>query len=156
LLTGADILELMQAATGVLRRLIEGHRRFVFVASEPRERMLLTVGQALPPLRYAIVGTLAERVEGWVHQRRVTLASAGGLAWDGEPLTPAEWIPRFIERVASQVVVGLYRATALAPPQLFYAHRDHAHAAAHVVLADSMFQDQRGFPLLIDLAHHVC
>ena len=58
--------------------------------------------------------------------------------------------------VASQVVVGLYRATPLAPAQLFYAHADHAHLAAHIVLADSMFQAQRGFPLLIDLAHHVC
>ena len=78
------------------------------------------------------------------------------MLWDGEPLAPSEWIPRFIERVASQVVVGLYRASVLAPAQLFYAHRDHAHFAAHIVLADSMFQEERGFPLLIDLADHVC
>ena len=156
LLTGADVLELMLAATGVIRELVEGHRKFVFVASEPRERLLLTIGQALPPLHYAVVGTLAERLEGWFHQARFTLEAPEGLAWDGEPLPPTEWIPRFIQRVASQVIVGLYRATALAPAQLFYAHADHAHTAAHLVLADSMFQEQRGFPLLIDLAHHVC
>jgi hypothetical protein len=68
----------------------------------------------------------------------------------------AEWIPRFLERVASQVVVGVYRATRTAPAQMFYAHAAHAHEAAHIVLADSMFQEQRGFPLLIDLAHHLC
>jgi hypothetical protein len=156
LLTGADILELMVAATGVLRELIQKYRKFVFVASEPRELMLLTIGQALPPLHYAFVGTLAERVEGWFHQKRFTEESAGDLLWDGEPLAPPEWIPRFIERVASQVVVGVYRASVLAPAQLFYAHVDHAHVAAHIVLADSMFQEERGFPLLIDLAHHVC
>ncbi len=156
LLTGADILELMLAATSMMRELIEGHRKFVFVASEPRERFLLTIGQALPPLHYAIVGNLAERLEGWFQQRRFTMESAGDLLWDGEPLAPSEWIPRFIERVASQVVVGLYRASVLAPAQLFYTHVDHAHFAAHIVLADSMFQEERGFPLLIDLADHVC
>jgi hypothetical protein len=156
LLTGADILELMVAATGVLRELIEKYRKFVFVASEPRELLLLTIGQALPPLHYALVGTLAERLENWFQQRRFTMETTSDLLWDGEPLAPPEWLPRFIERVASQVVVGLYRASAMAPAQLFYAHVDHAHFAAHIVLADSMFQEERGFPLLIDLAHHVC
>jgi hypothetical protein len=156
LLTGAGIRELMVAATGVLRELIEGHRKFVFVASEPRERLLLTVGQALPPLHYAIVCTLDDRLRTWFHQRRFTVDDGAPLSWDGEPLTAAEWIPRFLERVASQVVVGLYRATATAPAQLFYAHAEHAHTAAHVVLADSMFQEHRGFPLLTDLADHVC
>jgi hypothetical protein len=156
LLTGADILELMVAGTSVMRELIEQRRKFVYVASEPREPLLLTIGQALPPLHYAFVGTLAERLGGWFQQRRFTLETAGDLLWDGEPIAPPEWIPRFIDRVASRVVVGLYRASALAPAQLFYAHADHAHSAAHVVLADSMFQEERGFPLLIDLAHHVC
>jgi hypothetical protein len=72
LLTGADILELMVAATGVMRELIEKQRKFVFVASEPRELLLLTIGQALPPLHYALVGTLAERLEHWFQQRRFT------------------------------------------------------------------------------------
>jgi hypothetical protein len=156
LLTGADLLELMVAGTRVLRELIEGHRKFVFVASEPREQVLLTIGQALPPLHYAIFCTLEERLRAWFHQSRFTLEAPEGLLWDGERIPAAEWIPRFLERVAAQVVVGVYRATRTAPPQLFYAHVDHAHLAAHIVLADSMFQEQRGFPLLIDLAHHVC
>ncbi|HEY7327601.1 MAG TPA: hypothetical protein VH592_08180 [Gemmataceae bacterium] len=156
LLTGADNLELMVAGIGVLRELIEVRRKFVFVASEPREPVLLSIGQALPPLHYAFFGTLGERLETWFQQRRFTREPIGDVLWDGEELTPSQWIPRFIERVASQVVVGVYRASVLAPAQLFYAHVDHAHFAAHIVLADSMFQEERGFPLLIDLAHHVC
>jgi hypothetical protein len=156
LLTGADVLELMLACTTVLRELIEVHRKFVFVASDPRERFLLTIGQALPPLHYAIVDTLGQRLERWIHQRRFTAEAQGELLWDGEPLTPAEWIPRFLERVAARVVIGLYRASPAAPAQVFYAHADNAHTAAHIVLADSMFQGHRGFPLLIDLADHVC
>jgi hypothetical protein len=156
LLTGADILELMTAGTTVMRDLIEKHRKFVFVASEPRERFLLTIGQALPPMHYAIVCTLQDRLERWFHQYRFTAEGPDELLWDGEPIAPPQWIPRFLERVASQVVVGVYRAAPSAPAQLFYAHADHAHTAAHLVLADSMFQEHRGFPLLLDLAHHVC
>ena len=55
-----------------------------------------------------------------------------------------------------RVVVGVYRATLLAPAQVFYAHADFAGDAARVALADSVLQEQRGFPLLIDLADQVC
>jgi hypothetical protein len=44
----------------------------------------------------------------------------------------------------------------LAPPQVFYAHEELAHVAARIALADSVLQEQRGFPLLIDLADGVC
>jgi hypothetical protein len=156
LLTGAGNLELMVEATNVLRELIENHQKFVFVASEPRDRMLLTIGQALRPLEYALVGTLSDRLAGWFHQGRFAVGSGAVLRWDGELVDPTEWIPRFIDRVASQVAVGLYRATRLAPAHLFYAHVDHADLAAHIALADSILQEHRGFPLLIDLADQVC
>src|SRR5262249_37087597 len=78
------------------------------------------------------------------------------LHWDGRRLTPEQWVQRFRDEVASRVVVGLYRATLLAPAQLFYAHVDHADVAARVALADSVLQEQRGFPLLIDHADQVC
>jgi hypothetical protein len=157
LLTGAGILELMVAATCVLRELITRHRKFVFVASEPRELLALTIGHALGPRQYAIVWTLDVPLRGWLHQRRFAVEAGGRIPWDEDDLlTPAEWIPRFLEEIASQVVVGVYRASPAAPAHLFYAHKDHVHYAAHLVLADSMLQEHRGFPLLIDVAHHVC
>jgi hypothetical protein len=76
--------------------------------------------------------------------------------WDGVKLTPEQWIRRFRDDVAAQIVVGVYRATRLAPAQLFYAHVDHADMAAHIIMADSILQEHRGFPLLIDLADNVC
>jgi hypothetical protein len=39
---------------------------------------------------------------------------------------------------------------------VFYAHKDHAHVAARIALADSVFHAHRGFPLLLDLADRVC
>jgi hypothetical protein len=156
LMTGGGNLELMVEATRVLRELIEGHQKFVFVGREPRDRMLLTIGEALRPLEFAIVSTLDERLEDWIHQRRFAVDVSTELSWDHEFLTAAEWIPRFIKRVASQVVVGLFRATRLAPAQVFYAHADHADLAGHIALADSVLQEHKGFPLLADMANHLC
>jgi hypothetical protein len=52
--------------------------------------------------------------------------------------------------------MGVYRAATAAPPYVFYSHIDHAHEAAMIVMADSLMQDYRGFPLLIDLADRLC
>jgi hypothetical protein len=71
-------------------------------------------------------------------------------------VSPEQWIRHFRDEVATKVIVGMYRATEAAPAQLFYAHQDHAHLAAHIALADSVLQYTRGFPMLIDLADTVC
>jgi hypothetical protein len=156
LLTGGGNLELMVEATNVVRKLVERHQKFVFVAQEPGDSMLLTVGHALQPLEYAIVSTLDERLEHWLHQKRFTAPVGFGLTWDGQPIAATEWIPRFIRQVASRIVVGLFRATRVAPAQVFYAHVDHAEYAAHMVLADAVLQEHRGFPMLLDMARQVC
>jgi hypothetical protein len=139
----------------VIRELIE-HRRFVFVASEPRDQALLTIGQSLRPLEYAIIGTLRDRIWEHLEEWRPTQPASVDLHWDGEELDPVGWVTRFRDEVATQVVYGVYRATPWAPPQVFYAHVEHAHVAARIALADSVLQEQRGFPLLIDLADRVC
>ena len=155
LLTGGSNMDLMVLATGMLRELIEGCQKFVFVASEPRDRMLLTIGQALRPMEYAIMGTLDDRLGTWFRQARFKVGASKKLLWDQELIDSAEWIPRFIERVASKVVVGLFRTTLLAPPQVFYAHEDHSEIAAHIAIADSMLRVQ-GTPLLLHMAQHTC
>lgn len=157
LITGSGSLDLMIESTRLLRELIEDHQRFVYVASEPRDRLLLTIGDALHPLQYAIIRTLRDTIYATVEQgkdqgKRYSVDTT----WDGEWLTPAGWLLRFRDEVASQVVVGVYRASRVAPPQVFFAHRDHAHVAAHIAIADSVMQEHRGFPLLIDLADTVC
>ena len=146
----------MVEATKVLRELIEDHQKFIYVAQEPRERVLLTIAQALRPMEFAIVSTLDERLERWLHQRRFAADASLRLKWDQDEITASEWIPRFIETVASKIVVGLFRATTISPAQIFYAHVDHADYAAHMVLADSVFQEHSGFPMLADIARKVC
>lgn len=155
LLTGGGNLELMVEGTNVLRELIENHQKFVFVSEEPRDELLLTIGHALRPMEFAIVSTLDDRLEHWLHQKRFA-ANDARVKWDGESIPATEWIPRFIRRVASRVVVGVFRAGEVAPPQVFYAHEDHADLAAYLAIADSVLQEHRGAPMLLEMARHVC
>ena len=156
LVTGSGSLDLMIEATKVLRELIEQHQKFVFVASEPNDRVMLTIGQALRPLEFAIVGTLREGINRIVANGHYRGEVSVDRRWDGKEVSAQRWVENFRDAVAAQVVVGIFRATDLAPPQMFYAHRDHADIAAYIAIADSRLQAHRGFPLLIDLADNVC
>src|SRR5262249_37071112 len=62
----------------------------------------------------------------------------------------------FFKEAAPEIVVGVYRTYRETPPQVFYAHADHAQEAALIAMADSILQPQRGFPTLLDLAHIGC
>jgi hypothetical protein len=156
LIAGAGNPDVMILSVRLVRELVEEHPKFVFVSSEPADRLALTLGHALHPTEYAVFDTLANRMatylDGLTYSPGVTVDDR----WDGRRLTPAEWVARFRGEVASKVLVGVYRATRLAPAHVFYAHRDHVHDAARVALCDSVLQEHRGFPLLIDLADQVC
>jgi hypothetical protein len=142
LLTGSGMRDLLERSLDLLNDLVLRHKRFVFVPSAPAERMLLTLGNALLPLEYAIIDHLG----GWL-QRIVDLGHYRG---DWAALRPR--VDEFIREAGSKVVVGAYRASRIAPAQLFYAHVDHAHEAALIAMADSALQEHRGFPMLIELA----
>jgi hypothetical protein len=65
-------------------------------------------------------------------------------------------VDSFAHEVGPEVIRGAFRASALAPAHLFYAHRELAHQAALIAMADGALQEHRGFPMLIDLADTVC
>ncbi len=119
------------------------HKRFVFVPSAPQQRHILMIGNALNPLEFAIIRTLQPDVQNILetgHYRgRVRQA-----------------MEAFSNEVAPKFVEGVYRVWEAAPPYLFYAHVDHAEMAAHIAMADSILQEHRGFPMLLDLADTVC
>jgi hypothetical protein len=110
----------------------------------------------LRPLEYAIIGTLRERLSRQLEDWSPRYPATVDRCWDGLELPALEWVQRFRDEVAPRVVYGLYRATLLGPPQLFYAHVDHADVAARIALADSVLLEERGFPMLIDIADRVC
>jgi hypothetical protein len=157
LLTGsAGTLDVMIEATKILEALICRHRTFVFVQRGLSDQVLSTLGMALKPLEYAIVETLDERIAGVVEAASYSLPTMSDTEVNGRLLTARQWIERFLEEIAPEVVVGVYRASEISDSCVFYAHVDHAHEAAHVALADSVLQQHRGVPMLLDLAEHMC
>jgi hypothetical protein len=156
LLAGAGNPDVAIESIKVLRDLLAGNKRFVYVSSEPGDRALLHMGQALRPLEYLVVGTLAERIDPFVEQLTFGGPVTVDDRWDDTKLTPGKWVRRFQDDVAADILYGVYRASWLAPPQVFYAHREHVETAARVALADSVLLPDRGFPLLIDLADRAC
>jgi len=157
LLSGAAVsLDLVIEATRLLEELICRRKKFVFVPSAPVDRLLLTIGDALLPLEYAIVRPLSDQLAPFLADADYDVRTASDTTVDGRRLTPREWIARFRDLIVSQVAVGVYRASDVAPARVFYAHVEHAHEAATIVLADSQLQPHRGFPMLIDVAHQVC
>jgi hypothetical protein len=143
LLTGSGSMELLRRSLDLLRELILDYRRFVFVPSAPGERLLLTIGQALRPLEFAIVETSQRRME--------QIFTKGHLR--GEHRDRAE---AFTKEAGHEILIGVYRTYAESPPQVFYAHADFVQDAALIAMADSLLQAQRAFPTLIDLADTVC
>lgn len=142
LLTGSGNMALLAASLTVLRDLV-AYQRFVFVPSSIKDRLLLTIGDALGPLEYAVVQTADQAM------RRIV---EGG-RYNPESRRLAE---AFVDDIGRQVAVGVYRASAHSPATPFFAHVDRVHQAAHIAMADSLLQEHRGFPLSIDLADVAC
>ena len=147
ILTGSGMAELADRGLDVLEELVLQHQRFVFVPSAPSDRMLLTIGNALRPLEYAVVDTLENYLSRIAdgHYR-------GSPSWR----RVGKRVQEFAKEAGPKMVVGMYRAAPIAPAQVFYTHVDHVHEAAHIALADSALQEHRGFPMLVTLADTVC
>lgn len=145
LLTGlwASNIGGIQRSIDLIRWYVHDHKRFVFVPSAPRKRHLLMIGNALRPLEYAIVQTVKSDLR--------TMADTGGYRGAVEKA-----MEELVDEVGDKIVLGLYKVWEAAPPYMFYAHVDHAHLAAQIIMADSILQEHRGFPMMIDLADTVC
>lgn len=134
---------LLEKSLAMLHKLIKAHKKFVFVAPLLEEQAYLTIGDALNPGEYAILHTLQSDCE-----HLVTL-------WEYSP-DVRDTVLDFVDTCCPDVIVGLFRVSAHAPPRLFYAHRELAHVAAHIAMADSITRSERGFPMLLDVAAASC
>ena len=146
LVTGSGMPDLLRSSIELLRRLVSDHQRFVFIPSTTNARELLTIGNALQPSEYAIVDTYKDTLG------RIASGHYRGQEWVGL----GRAVEEFVEECGPKIAIGMYRASKLSPPQMFYAHIDRVHEAALIAMADSVLQEHRGFPMLIDLADRLC
>ncbi len=143
LLSGSGYMSLLELSLQVLRRLIHEHKKFVYVSGALHDRGFLTMGFALDAGEFALLETLQSDgeslVDGWQYGDK-----SKRLAWE------------FVRQSCPQVVKGLFRVSDHSPPRLFYAHREHVHEAVRVAMADSILRQERGFPMLLDVADMSC
>jgi len=150
LITGAgNVGLLLRPGIEAMRALLLDHKRVVYVTSEPSDYVLRTVADALNPLEFAVVEDMTQilfRITGDEgDERRAHYSKEDAIV-----------ARQFAAEAGASLVVGVYRASRSAPGQVFYAHKDHAYEAAAIAIADSVLQDHRGFPMLIDLADMIC
>jgi hypothetical protein len=143
LLTGSGSMHLLRSSLTVLSDLIGTHKRFVFVPSDAADRRLLTIGYALRAGEFAVITTAEQQLLSFVENGHYSKPER-------------ESALAFCREFGKQIAVGAYRASEAAPAHLFYSHVDHSHEAALIVLSDSLLQEHRSFPLLIDLADRQC
>lgn len=149
LIVGSGRNEVAFESLKMLRRLLLKHQKVIFVPSEVSDEAVVTIANALHPLQYAVLRNTKDIIQRYIegssyerpHYKRSRLYQA---------------VRSFQEDVGSKVVMGVYRASALCPGRVFYAHEDHVHDAAQIVMADSTLQEARGFPNLIDIADRTC
>jgi hypothetical protein len=146
LITGSGMPELLRESLVLLRRMILDHKRFVFVPSAPSAREFLTIGNALMPLEYAIIDTNESNLA------KIAAGHYRGEAWSDLKTQ----VDNFVKDCGPRIAVGLFRTSEHAPCQMFFSHIDHVHEAALIAMADSVLQEFRGFPMLIDLADGLC
>lgn len=142
LLTGSGSMDLLKASLDLLDDLVN-YKRFIYVPSAPRDRVMLTIGNALYPLEFAIVDTASEQMKRIVENGHYAKRYR-------------DMAMEFVNVVGPQVVVGVYRASRAAPAYTFYAHIDCAMEAALIAIGDSALQEHRGFPMLIDVSDSIC
>ena len=125
---------------------IVNDRQFVFVCSQPADVGLVLLADALEPREYAVVGGLDTRLRPIFNSGHYRGTWAKSLSE----------ISKFVDAVACDVRVGIYRSNHEAGGRVFYAHKDDVGTAALLAIADSSLQPVRGFPMLIDRADYAC
>jgi hypothetical protein len=149
LIVGSGRKDLAEASLTMLRRLLLGHKKFIFVPTMISDPVAYTIANALRPLQYAVLKDTRDIVRGYwqgTSYERPHYQKSGLL----------QKVKDFGEDVGSKVLLCVYRASQLSPGHVFFAHEDHVHEAAQIVMADSVLQEARGFPNLIDIADRTC
>jgi len=127
----------------VLERLLLSEKRWVFVPDSLGSLAYSTIAAALHPGELVIIQRARPTFDAIVEKGHYDSAYR-------------EKVRRFVEKAGDAIVIGGFRASDFAPPQLFFAHAEHAIAAGMVAMADAELQPHRGFPLLLDLARLSC
>jgi hypothetical protein len=144
LLTGMGCMDLLEMSLDLLAQLLAGQQRWVFVTPRSPIPELESLANALEPLEFAVV----TRLHSVLHDRAVENSNYAQ--------SYLKKVLRWIDDVAPQMVLGVYRAGPLSPPRFFVAHEDEVYVAALIAMADAAAVEPQGLPALVRLAQENC
>jgi hypothetical protein len=139
LLTGSGSMDLIDAVLPVLEALLLQDSRWVFLPDSLTSLAFSTIAAALEPGELAIIQKAKPTFDAIVEKGHY-------------PSDYRTKVRQFAEQAGDAIIIGGFRASQFGPPQLFFAHKEHALHAGLVAMADAALQPHRGFPLLLELA----
>jgi len=146
LMSGLGRLRALGVTLDLLRNIVR-QRRFFSVISSTAYQDYLTFGRAIEPGEYltASAYTLGRHLRndsGFLEHKD---------KWREDERNVVE---QFLGDYADRIMIGVIRVGDR--PYVFHAHKEHFHTAAALIARDSMFQREKGFPMLIDYADCLC
>lgn len=146
LMSGLGRLRALDTTLGLLKKLVSS-RKCMSIISTPSFKEYTYLGLAIENNQYLFGKeyTLAH------HLTNTTDFLSWSKKWREEEYNKVQ---DFINDYASKIYIGVIRISDR--PYVFHAHRDIFDLAASIIARDSMFQREKGFPLLIDYADTMC
>ncbi|MFX0209970.1 MAG: hypothetical protein ACFFDT_28575 [Candidatus Hodarchaeota archaeon] len=138
--TGIGRLRALDACLSLSEKVLD-RKTIVGVLATSSEPEIVSLGLALYPKEYVRLRSYKEDLEDWLPRAHFNK-------------TDEARFKRFIETHGDFLDVGIYKAGQRA--YVFHAHHDLFNEAAALIICDSMFQQLRGYPLLIDYADSLC
>ena len=146
LMSGLGRLRALDVTLDMLRRIVRSKRAISIISSSAYKEyyyygLAMEKGQYMMHPQYDL-GRHLRQERNFVSMRE---------KWRDDEF---EKVDNFIKNYASQIRIGVIRMGQR--PYVFHAHKDIFDTAAGIIARDSMFQREKGFPLLIDYADNLC
>lgn len=142
---GRAELKILDVTVEILEKIIANKKCFSIV-SRSQNDAYIRIGLSLNPGEYV---QLKKSVGLEILEDRTLLKDKD--RWREEDFLK---VNNFINQRAMKIKVGVIKVSQR--PYVFHAHEEIFDLAARIISRDSMFQKEKGFPLLVDYADNLC
>ena len=144
--SGLGRLRALETTLDLLKKVVSSRRVMSVVSQNWSHQELWTLGTALEPGQYLTHPTSTVKSHLINNERFLDEPDK----WRKDEYELAK---DFVNEYAGDIKIGVVKVAYR--PYIFYAHKDIFDLAAAIIARDSLFQKQKGFPLLIDYADNL-
>lgn len=145
LMTGLGRLRALNSTLTILEQIIRNKKCFS-VVSRSQNDAFMKLGMALNPGEYLLLKH--------TNVGREILDNKDFMKEDKWREEEFLRVNHFLQREGTKIQIGIIKMSHR--PYVFHAHKEYFDLAAQIIARDSLFQREKGFPLLIDYADNLC